>query len=300
MTLRTVSRLVASWNRILWPTKPFGNAGSSCASRCARLRAAMRRGCVQPMMPLAPRPMVRQIFGSCVVLPDPVSPHTIVTGCAAMSSAIRSRCCAIGSSSGNRISAGARFMTRAGMPARVILRRDRERDAREDDTETGGSVFGAGKRREARGALQLQALAGARLDGEGLRARGIRKRLHFGAGNGEKHRQGPADELIVRQAEEALGRGIARDHVALRVALDLRQRGALEERFQAVGAVARALHGGAAHGHAMREVAILALELLVEHRGEGEEVVALQLHAEVSLEELVQLARVEDDREAEE
>ena len=40
----------------------------------------MRRGCVQPMSPAAPRSSARQIFGICVVLPEPVSPHTIVTG----------------------------------------------------------------------------------------------------------------------------------------------------------------------------------------------------------------------------
>ena len=40
----------------------------------------MRRGCVQPMSPAAPRPSARQIFGICVVFPEPVSPQTIVTG----------------------------------------------------------------------------------------------------------------------------------------------------------------------------------------------------------------------------
>ena len=40
----------------------------------------MRRGCVWPMSPRSPRPSARQIFGSCVVLPDPVSPQTITTG----------------------------------------------------------------------------------------------------------------------------------------------------------------------------------------------------------------------------
>jgi hypothetical protein len=102
------------------------------------------------------------------------------------------------------------------------------------------------------------------------------------------------------QPEEPFRRGIARDHLAFVVALDLRQRRAVEERFQPVGALARAFHRGTPHGHAMREVAILALELLVQHGSERDEIVALQLHAEIHLEQSVQLARVVDDGEAEE
>src|SRR3569832_1565417 len=41
--------------------------------RAASVRAAMRRGCVWPMSPATPRPSDRHIFGSCVVLPEPVS-----------------------------------------------------------------------------------------------------------------------------------------------------------------------------------------------------------------------------------
>ena len=62
----------------------------------------MRRGCVQPMSPAAPRLSARQIFGICVVLPEPVSPQTIVTGCFATSAAMSSRLCAMGRSSGKR------------------------------------------------------------------------------------------------------------------------------------------------------------------------------------------------------
>ena len=45
----------------------------------ATVRAAIRRGCVCPINPFTPRLSSRQIFGICVVLPDPVSPETITT-----------------------------------------------------------------------------------------------------------------------------------------------------------------------------------------------------------------------------
>ena len=38
-----------------------------------------RRGCVWPMNPAMPRPSSSRIFGSCVVLPEPVSPQTMTT-----------------------------------------------------------------------------------------------------------------------------------------------------------------------------------------------------------------------------
>jgi hypothetical protein len=60
----------------------------------------MRRGWVWPIMPATPRPSSRQIFGNCVVLPEPVSPHTITTGFSAMARAISSRRATTGSSSG--------------------------------------------------------------------------------------------------------------------------------------------------------------------------------------------------------
>src|SRR5687768_17547940 len=59
--------------------------------RAATVRAAMRRGCVCPMRPAAARPMSSRIFGSCVVLPEPVSPHTTTTGCCAIAPRISSR-----------------------------------------------------------------------------------------------------------------------------------------------------------------------------------------------------------------
>ena len=52
--------------------------------RAATARAAMRRGCVWPMAPAMPRPASRQILGNCVVLPEPVSPQTMTTGCCSM------------------------------------------------------------------------------------------------------------------------------------------------------------------------------------------------------------------------
>ena len=51
--------------------------------RCARrrVRAAIRRGWVWPICPRTPRPSSRQILGSCVVFPEPVSPATMTTWC---------------------------------------------------------------------------------------------------------------------------------------------------------------------------------------------------------------------------
>ena len=57
---------------------PWARPAAPCARRLARLRAAMRRGCVQPISPAAPRFSARQILGICVVLPEPVSPQTII------------------------------------------------------------------------------------------------------------------------------------------------------------------------------------------------------------------------------
>ena len=41
------------------------------------MRAATRRGWVCPISPSIPRPASRHSLGSCVLLPDPVSPATI-------------------------------------------------------------------------------------------------------------------------------------------------------------------------------------------------------------------------------
>ena len=65
--------------------------------RSAIVRAAMRRGCVWAM---EVRPSSSAIFGSCVVLPEPVSPATITTWFAAIVAAISSRTMLTGSSGG--------------------------------------------------------------------------------------------------------------------------------------------------------------------------------------------------------
>ncbi|MBV6408574.1 MAG: hypothetical protein EFKGCFLK_02171 [Rhodocyclaceae bacterium] len=67
--------------------------------RVAVARAAMRRGWVWPINPLEPRPSSRQIFGNCVVLPEPVSPQTMTTWLLRMASAISPRLAQTGSSS---------------------------------------------------------------------------------------------------------------------------------------------------------------------------------------------------------
>jgi hypothetical protein len=65
--------------------------------RAATERAAMRRGCVWPILPALPRPISRSILGIWVVLPEPVSPQTITTGCASTALRISSRLWLMGS-----------------------------------------------------------------------------------------------------------------------------------------------------------------------------------------------------------
>ncbi|MNN85639.1 hypothetical protein D3C81_2029560 [compost metagenome] len=62
--------------------------------------AAIRRGCVWPIKPFWPRPSSRQIFGNWVVLPDPVSPETMITWLSIKALAISSRRPETGKSSG--------------------------------------------------------------------------------------------------------------------------------------------------------------------------------------------------------
>ncbi len=62
----------------------------------------MRRGWVTPMSPRPPRPRSRAILGSCVVLPDPVAPATMTTGCAEMAATMSSTRAEMGSSGGKR------------------------------------------------------------------------------------------------------------------------------------------------------------------------------------------------------
>src|SRR6476620_2135195 len=76
--------------------------------RLATLEAAVRRGWVWPIrrgfspgLALSlPRPMDSAILGSCVVLPEPVSPQTMTTWWSAIAWAISSRLAETGSDSG--------------------------------------------------------------------------------------------------------------------------------------------------------------------------------------------------------
>ena len=76
---------------------------SSEAIRSATVRAAIRRGCVWAIMPSIPRPSSRQILGSWVVLPEPVSPATTTTWCSPTIRSSSSRCALTGSASGYEI-----------------------------------------------------------------------------------------------------------------------------------------------------------------------------------------------------
>ena len=100
MSLMEAPGCIRSVNLILKPTTSPSPLRNSCAMRFAMLDAAIRRGCVWPIIPSIPRPASRQIFGSCVVLPLPVSPQTTITRCFASAARISSRAALIGSSSG--------------------------------------------------------------------------------------------------------------------------------------------------------------------------------------------------------
>ncbi len=79
ITLTLVPLAVRSVNRTANPTSAPSSTPHSSAMRAARVRAAMRRGWVCPIIPVRPRPAASAIFGSWVVLPDPVSPATTTT-----------------------------------------------------------------------------------------------------------------------------------------------------------------------------------------------------------------------------
>ena len=100
ISLTSVSSPTWSVNRTFQPTAPPSGTSSSSEIRSATVRAAMRRGWVWPISPRTPRPSSRQILGSWVVLPEPVSPATITTWCSAIAFLISSRRWLIGSSSG--------------------------------------------------------------------------------------------------------------------------------------------------------------------------------------------------------
>src|SRR5690349_1889251 len=83
----------------------------------------MRRGCVCPINPRSPRPAARQIFGSCVVLPEPVSPDTMTTGWSRIICAISPARCEIGSSGGyvTRGFAALRAATQVGSETTFVV-----------------------------------------------------------------------------------------------------------------------------------------------------------------------------------
>mmetsp|Transcript_43114 Transcript_43114/g.77491 ORF Transcript_43114/g.77491 Transcript_43114/m.77491 type:complete len:200 (-) Transcript_43114:796-1395(-) len=95
-----------------WPTA----VPSSSAIRVETARAASLRGCVWPMSPARPRPISRQILGSCVVFPEPVSPDKTTTWWSWMAFFISSREWATGSPSSYVIP---RLSTPSMKPARA-------------------------------------------------------------------------------------------------------------------------------------------------------------------------------------
>lgn len=111
---------VPSWstwsvNRTFQPTASPSGVCSSSATRSATVRAAIRRGWVCPIMPRTPRPSSRQIFGICVVFPEPVSPATITTWWSRIASAISSFFWLTGSCSGYVTSSAARRSRRVSV-----------------------------------------------------------------------------------------------------------------------------------------------------------------------------------------
>ena len=95
-----VSGAVRSWKRILQPTSRPHSTRSSSASRRDRERAATRRGWVQAMRAWRPKPASRHILGIWVVLPEPVSPAMMTTGCSLTAWTISSFQAVMGRSAG--------------------------------------------------------------------------------------------------------------------------------------------------------------------------------------------------------
>ena len=121
--LTRVSGEVRSRKRILAPTCRPHSTPISSASRRESEVAATRRGWVTAMRASLPRPARRQILGIWVVLPEPVSPATMTTGCSRTAARISSARRLIGSCSGKSIFADCRARWRR---TRVF----RERSAR--------------------------------------------------------------------------------------------------------------------------------------------------------------------------
>src|SRR3954462_15847926 len=106
ITLIRVLGEVRSVKRTWYPISSPSDVLVSAASRSATERAAIRRGWVWPTIPPrppAPRPSSRQILGSWVVFPEPVSPAT-TTWWSRMAAAMSSRRWLIGSSGGKEMS----------------------------------------------------------------------------------------------------------------------------------------------------------------------------------------------------
>ena len=96
ITFSRVAGDVESVNRTWYPTSSPSPVSSSSAIRSATDRAAIRRGWVCPIrLPPdsgpRPRPSSRQILGSWVVFPDPVSPATMTTWWSRIAAAMSSR-----------------------------------------------------------------------------------------------------------------------------------------------------------------------------------------------------------------
>ena len=79
MSLTTDCAVPCSLKRILKLTVLPSCSPNSSAIRFATLRAASRLGWVCPICPVIPRPASIANFGNWVVLPEPVSPATIMT-----------------------------------------------------------------------------------------------------------------------------------------------------------------------------------------------------------------------------
>ena len=126
ITFTSVSAPDRSEKRTEYPMASPSSVFVSSAMRRATELAAIRRGWVWPMAPRTPRPSSRQIFGSWVVLPDPVSPAITTTWWAAMAAAISSRASDTGSSGGNS-STGTAARRRSTRRAAASMSRDTER-----------------------------------------------------------------------------------------------------------------------------------------------------------------------------
>ena len=103
MTLILVLLDVLSVKRTLKPTSWPKSTSSSSAILDATERAAILLGWVWPIIFFCPRPKSRQILGSWVVFPEPVSPQKIMTWLLSISLLISSTFWLTGKESGYKI-----------------------------------------------------------------------------------------------------------------------------------------------------------------------------------------------------